>query len=36
MGVLASYLSTYDFLTRYTTLPHYLINLKLTELTEQI
>ena len=32
---LASGLSTYDFSTLYTTLPHNLIKEKLTELTEQ-
>ena len=34
-GFLASGLSTYDFSTFYTTLPHNLIKDKLTELTEQ-
>ena len=34
-GFLASGLSTYDFSTLYTTLPHYLIKEKLTELIEQ-
>ena len=34
-GFLASGLSTYDFSTLYTTLPHNLIKEKLTELTEQ-
>ena len=34
-GFLASSLSTYDFSTLYTTLPHNLINEKLTELIEQ-
>ena len=34
-GFLASGLSTYDFSTLYTTLPHNLINEKLTELIEQ-
>ena len=34
-GFLASSLSTYDFTTLYTTLPHYLIKEKLTELIEQ-
>ena len=34
-GFLASSLSTYDFSTLYTTLPHYLIKEKLTELIEQ-
>ena len=33
-GFLASSLSTYDFSTLYTTLPHNLINEKLTELIE--
>ena len=35
MGFLASNLSTYDFSTLYTTLPHNLIKEKLTELIEQ-
>ena len=35
-GLLASGLSTYDFSTLYTTLPHNLIKEKLTELIEQI
>ena len=35
-GFLASCLSTYDFSTLYTTLPHNLIKEKLTELIEQI
>ena len=35
-GFLASGLSTYDFSTLYTTLPHNLIKEKLTELIEQI
>ena len=35
MGFLASGLSTYDFSTLYTTLPHNLINEKPTELIEQ-
>ena len=35
-GFLASVLSTYDFSTLYTTLPHNLIKEKLTELIEQI
>ena len=35
-GFLASGLSTYDFSTLYTTLPHNLINENLTELIEQI
>ena len=35
MGFLASGLSTYDFSTLYTTLPHNLIKEKLTELIEQ-
>ena len=34
-GFLASGLSTYDFFTLYTTLPHNLIKEKLTKLTEQ-
>ena len=34
-GFLASGLSTYDFSTLYTTLPHNLIKEKLTELIEQ-
>ena len=34
-GFLASGLSTYDFSTLYTTLPHNLIKVKLTELIEQ-
>ena len=34
-GFLASSLSTYDFSTLYTTLPHNLIKEKLTELIEQ-
>ena len=34
-GFLASSLSTYDFSTLYTTLPHHLIKEKLTELIEQ-
>ena len=34
-GFLASGLSTYDFSTLYTTLPHNLIKIKLTELIEQ-
>ena len=34
-GLLASCLSTYDFFTLYTTLPHNLIKEKLTELIEQ-
>ena len=35
-GFLASSLSTYDFSTLYTTLPHNLIKEKLTELIEQV
>ena len=35
IGFLASGLSTYDFSTLYTTLPHNLIKEKLTELIEQ-
>ena len=35
IGFLASSLSTYDFSTLYTTLPHNLIKEKLTELIEQ-
>ena len=35
-GFLASDLSTYDFSTLYTTLPHNLIKEKLTELIEQL
>ena len=35
-GFLASGLSTYDFSTLYTTLPHNLIKEKLTELIEQL
>ena len=34
-GFLASFLSTYDFSTLYTALPHYIINEKLTEVIKQ-
>ena len=35
-GFLASIVSTYDFSTLYTTLPHNLIKEKITELIEQL